>query len=120
MQKNPRPIGYSHFYSSCGRLPSGKPIARKNQKKDEKLRLTLVKNPDIARSLGEQKNTGQVHVGFALETDEGIGSAENKLKTKNFDFIVLNSLLDPEAGFQKTLIRLPSLIITGKAKNLLS
>ncbi|MDN3687101.1 bifunctional phosphopantothenoylcysteine decarboxylase/phosphopantothenate--cysteine ligase CoaBC [Cyclobacterium jeungdonense] len=77
------------------------PSPEKIKKKDGKLNLTLVKNPDIARNLGQEKKTVQVHVGFALETDEGFGSAEEKLKTKNFDFIVLNSLLDPEAGFQK-------------------
>ena len=42
-----------------------------------------------------------MHIGFALETDEGLLSAENKLIEKNFDFVVLNSLLDSEAGFQK-------------------
>ena len=38
-------------------------------------------------------------VGFALETNDGVSYASNKLKKKNFDFIVLNSLADPGAGF---------------------
>ncbi|WP_162341452.1 bifunctional phosphopantothenoylcysteine decarboxylase/phosphopantothenate--cysteine ligase CoaBC [Cyclobacterium salsum] len=92
------------------------PSSEKIKKKDDKLSLTLVKNPDIARNLGQEKKPGQVHVGFALETDEGSGSASNKLKTKNFDFIVLNSLLDPEAGFQKDTNQVTFIDKTGKSQ----
>ncbi|MDE5875334.1 MAG: phosphopantothenoylcysteine decarboxylase, partial [Muribaculaceae bacterium] len=62
--------------------------------------LRLVKNPDIAASLGAKKK-GQLLVGFALETDHEIENAIHKLKKKNLDLIVLNSLRDPEAGFMK-------------------
>ncbi|MDE6298235.1 MAG: bifunctional phosphopantothenoylcysteine decarboxylase/phosphopantothenate--cysteine ligase CoaBC [Muribaculaceae bacterium] len=62
--------------------------------------LQLVKNPDIAASLGARKK-GQLLVGFALETDHEIENAIHKLKKKNLDLIVLNSLRDPEAGFMK-------------------
>lgn len=62
--------------------------------------LRLVRNPDIAAALGKDKN-GRLLVGFALETDHEEENALSKLKRKNLDFIVLNSLRDPEAGFIK-------------------
>ena len=62
--------------------------------------LRLVPNPDIAASLGAVKKPEQVLVGFALETDRGILHAEEKLRRKHLDFIVLNSLQDAGAGFQ--------------------
>lgn len=61
--------------------------------------LHLVKNPDIARSLGEMKRPGQLLVGFALETDNEEHNAKLKLERKNLDMIVLNSLRDKGAGF---------------------
>lgn len=61
--------------------------------------IKLVKNPDIARVLGESKRDGQVLVGFALETDHEATNALDKMRRKNLDMIVLNSLRDPGAGF---------------------
>lgn len=61
--------------------------------------IRLVKNPDIARTLGERKRSGQILVGFALETDHEGDNAISKLKSKNLDMIVLNSLRDAGAGF---------------------
>ena len=61
--------------------------------------IKLVKNPDIARTLGEMKAPGQLLVGFALETDNEEFNAIEKLRKKNLDMIVLNSLRDPGAGF---------------------
>lgn len=63
--------------------------------------LELVKNPDIAASLGEMKTDKQILVGFALETDREEENALGKMKRKNLDAIVLNSLRDPLAGFGK-------------------
>lgn len=60
--------------------------------------LRLIKNPDIAASLGKNKN-GRIVVGFALETDNELGNAFAKLKRKNLDMIVLNSLNDSGACF---------------------
>lgn len=54
---------------------------------------------DIAAELGKLKKNGQVIVGFALETENERANAEKKIKTKNFDLIVLNSLQDAGAGF---------------------
>ena len=77
------------------------PKTEKIKKADEQLELTLEKNPDIARELGKVKQKHQFHVGFALETNHEEVYAREKLKKKNFDLIVLNSLQDAEAGFQK-------------------
>ena len=62
--------------------------------------LHLVPNKDIAASLGCMKREGQVLVGFALETENETQYAEGKLKRKNLDFIVMNSLRDAGAGFR--------------------
>ena len=70
------------------------------REKDEAPVLQLVKNPDIARMVGEQKRPGQVTVGFALETDNEEVNALGKMERKKLDMIVLNSLRDKGAGFQ--------------------
>ena len=62
--------------------------------------LELRPNPDIAASLGEIKRRDQVLVGFALETNDEEQNALLKIKKKNLDFIVLNSLRDSGSGFQ--------------------
>ncbi|MCQ2266903.1 MAG: bifunctional phosphopantothenoylcysteine decarboxylase/phosphopantothenate--cysteine ligase CoaBC [Bacteroidaceae bacterium] len=64
--------------------------------------LTLVQNPDIAAALGQVKTDGQRLVGFALETAasaEALHYGEDKLRRKNLDYIVVNSLCDAGAGF---------------------
>lgn len=61
--------------------------------------IRLVKNPDIAASLGKIKSDKQLLIGFALETDSEYSNALEKLKRKNLDMIVLNSLRDKGAGF---------------------
>ncbi len=69
--------------------------------KREKGTQTLVLKPtrDIAASLGQMKHKGQLLIGFALETNDEEANALYKLKKKNLDFIVLNSLQDRGAGF---------------------
>ncbi len=61
--------------------------------------IELEANPDIAATLGKQKTGAQICIGFALESDSGVEEALRKLKSKNFDAIVLNSLQDKGAGF---------------------
>ena len=73
---------------------------KKIKRKDGEMTLRLIENKDIAASLGAIKRDGQVLVGFALETNDETTNAENKLKQKNLDFIVLNSLRDPGACFR--------------------
>jgi len=75
------------------------PVSHKIKRKDENLALELEPNPDIALELSRLKKPGQFLAGFALETDNGLQHAREKLKKKNFDFIVLNSLQDKGAGF---------------------
>ncbi len=62
--------------------------------------IELQPTKDIAASLGELKNNKQIIAGFALETNDEIDNAREKLENKNLDFIVLNSLNDKGAGFQ--------------------
>ncbi|WP_290450968.1 bifunctional phosphopantothenoylcysteine decarboxylase/phosphopantothenate--cysteine ligase CoaBC [uncultured Muribaculum sp.] len=62
--------------------------------------IELVKNSDIAATLGAMKKPGQRLVGFALETDNEMSNALHKLKAKNLDIIVMNSLRDKGAGFR--------------------
>ncbi len=71
----------------------------KIKKKEETLTIELTKTKDILKSLGEKKKTGQVLVGFALETNNEKQHAMEKLQSKNADMIVLNSLNDIGAGF---------------------
>jgi phosphopantothenoylcysteine decarboxylase / phosphopantothenate---cysteine ligase len=73
--------------------------ATKIKRKEESLQLELTANPDIAATLGKTKKREQILAGFALETDNELAHAQEKIKKKNFDFIVLNSLRDAGAGF---------------------
>ncbi len=73
---------------------------QKIKKHTDNLHIDLVKNKDILLSLGEQKKK-QYLVGFALETENELENAKGKLKRKNLDAIVLNSLNDLGAGFGK-------------------
>ena len=66
----------------------------------DRLELKLVKNPDIAATLGGETGSRKL-VGFALETDHEYENAIGKMKRKGLDMIVLNSLRNPLAGFNK-------------------
>jgi phosphopantothenoylcysteine decarboxylase / phosphopantothenate---cysteine ligase len=72
---------------------------QKIKKSDDGLNLELTKTKDILKSLGEKKKDNQVLVGFALETVNEKEYAMDKLRKKNADMIVLNSLNDTGAGF---------------------
>ena len=71
----------------------------KIKKSDETLTLELKKTPDILKYLGTVKKKGQFLAGFALETHNEKENALKKLKQKNADIIILNSLADKGAGF---------------------
>lgn len=73
---------------------------KKIKKNSKTLSLELKKTKDIAKELGKLKTKKQITVGFALETDNETKNAKQKLKKKNFDLIVLNSLQDKGAGFK--------------------
>ncbi|HNS29819.1 MAG TPA: bifunctional phosphopantothenoylcysteine decarboxylase/phosphopantothenate--cysteine ligase CoaBC [Tenuifilaceae bacterium] len=72
---------------------------QKVKRKDDALVLELVPTCDIAKELGKLKQKGQVVIGFALETENEEANASAKLKSKNLDLIVLNSLNEKGAGF---------------------
>lgn len=76
-----------------------KPSGQKVKKNDEDLNIPLKRTADILKTLGQKKRKGQLLVGFALETHEGEIHAREKLKAKNLDLIVLNTLDDEGAGF---------------------
>ena len=70
----------------------------KIKKKDGELQLTLVRNPDILKELGEKKQH-QILMGFAAETQNVEAYAKGKLEKKNLDFIVANDVSKKDAGF---------------------
>ena len=73
---------------------------KKIKREKDDLTLNLKPTHDIAAALGKIKTGSQRLVGFALETNDETAHAQDKLKRKNFDFIVLNSLNDKGAGFR--------------------
>ncbi len=87
----------------CAAVADYKPAMYKSSKikREKELNPTieLVANNDIAAWVGENKSNSQLSVGFALETDNEEENAMRKLKRKNLDMIVLNSLNDSGAGF---------------------
>ena len=79
-----------------------KPATVSNQKikkKESQINLSLTKTIDVAGTLGKEKHKGQITVGFALETENEQEHAREKLRKKNFDLVVLNSLNEMGAGF---------------------
>ena len=75
------------------------PADRKIKKQEATFALELTKTTDIAATLGLQKRPDQLMMGFALETNDELANALKKLRAKNLDWIVLNSLRDSGAGF---------------------
>lgn len=72
---------------------------KKNEQEEDSLTLKLIKNKDILAALGNMKAKNQLLVGFSLETHNEAGFAFEKLKNKNCDLMVMNSLRDEGAGF---------------------
>ena len=79
--------------------PSKKNHNKIKKDKSEKISVQLVKNKDILKSLASKKTKGQKVIGFSLETEDELKNATKKLKNKNLDAIILNSLNDKGAGF---------------------
>ena len=95
---------------------------QKIKKTSDSLVLELVKTTDILAELGKMKKQGQTLVGFALETNNELENAVQKLKNKNADFIVLNSLKDEKAGFgydtnKVTILGKSGVVFTSELKN---
>jgi phosphopantothenoylcysteine decarboxylase/phosphopantothenate--cysteine ligase len=86
----------------CAAVADFTPVTRaasKIKREKENLILELEPTKDIAVSIGKIKKPEQFIVGFALETDDEEKNAIAKMERKNFDFIVLNSLHDPNSCF---------------------
>lgn len=90
----------------------------KIKKTDDTLELTLTKTTDILKTLGSQKRSGQIVVGFALETTDEHANAMLKLHTKGADMIVLNSLNDAGAGFGHNTNKVTLLHADGQVQTL--
>jgi phosphopantothenoylcysteine decarboxylase/phosphopantothenate--cysteine ligase len=75
--------------------------SQKIKKTEKTINLQLLKNPDIISWASENRGAKQFIVGFALETNNALEFALNKLESKKMDMIVLNSMEDEEAGFKK-------------------
>lgn len=87
----------------CAAVADYKPVeysATKLKRSDDEMTLQLTPNRDIAAALGAMKRAGQCVAGFALETDDENAHAREKLRKKNLDFVVLNSLRHEGAGFR--------------------
>ncbi len=89
----------------------------KIKKSGEAMTIQLVKNPDIAASLGANKRQGQIVAGFALETQNALDNALEKLHRKNLDFIVVNSLRTQGAGFNVATNQVSLLFPDNKAQH---
>lgn len=88
---------------------------KKIKREKDDLTLNLKPTHDIAAALGKIKTDSQRLVGFALETNDETAHAQDKLKRKNLDFIVLNSLNDKGAGFRCDTNKI-TIIDSGKAE----
>ena len=97
------------------------PTDKKLKKKPGTFVINLVPAVDVLTELGRKKNKKQLLIGFALETENELVNAQQKLRTKNLDMIVLNSLRDKGAGFgtstnKVTVIGKSGIILKGKVK----
>lgn len=79
--------------------PADQATCKIKRETDDVPTIRLVKNPDIAAEMGKIKRDDQKLIGFALETNNAIPNAFRKIKSKNLDMIVVNSLADKGAGF---------------------
>jgi phosphopantothenoylcysteine decarboxylase/phosphopantothenate--cysteine ligase len=97
-----------------------KPAARagtKWKKSGSAIEVLLEPTPDILKELGKHKKPGQIIAGFALETDNALENAGKKLKGKNVDLIILNSLQDEGAGFGTPTNKISILYKNGKIEH---
>ena len=87
---------------------------KKIKKSSNTLALELVKTPDTLAELGQLKSENQILIGFALETNDAVDNASGKLKRKNLDLIVLNTLEDKGAGFGHDTNKITTIDKTGE------
>lgn len=94
------------------------PAEKKIKKQEKHLEIVLEKTDDVLKELGKQKKKSQFLGGFALETDHEEANAMTKLKEKNLDVIILNSLNDKGAGFMQDTNKVTIFTGDGKKKKL--
>ena len=87
------------FSAAVADYTPGQVADQKIKKQGDNMTLDLVKTKDIAGTFGKIKKPGQLVIGFALETENELEYASEKLLRKNLDFIIVNSLQDDGAGF---------------------
>lgn len=90
----------------------------KMKKSEDTMTVSMVRNPDILVELGKCKTAGQVLCGFAMETQNLLENAQDKLKRKNCDLLVANSLRDEGAGFATDTNRVTILYADGRQEAL--
>ena len=87
----------------CAAVADYRPVItaeKKIKREGDTLNISLQPTQDIAASLGEIKQSNQILIGFALETDNEELNAKSKLERKNLDFVVLNSMRNKGTCFQ--------------------
>ena len=96
------------------------PAERSNTKlkKGDDFVLHLRRTPDILKTVGDHKRSGQTLVGFAMETNDAYENARRKLEEKNLDWIVLNNLTEEGAGFGPSTNRVTLLSRDGASEDL--
>ena len=98
------------------------PLSNKIKKSEKTYSLELDPTVDILKELGAKKKPGQTLVGFALETENELANARQKLKQKNLDMVVLNNPYNEGSGFRQltnkvTIIHKSGKVIDGVLKD---
>jgi phosphopantothenoylcysteine decarboxylase/phosphopantothenate--cysteine ligase len=88
-------------------------VEKQKIKRDGKLALSLVPNPDLLAGLGKNKKRQKL-IGFALETGNGVANGRAKLREKNLDLLVFNRADEEGAGFDVDTNRVSLLYPSGK------
>lgn len=113
-----RQMDVAVFNAAVSDFTPAEPSGKKVKRGEGEWTLRLKPTRDIAATLGALKTKGQVMVGFALETDHEVENALAKLKKKNLDLIVLNSMQDPGAGFGTDTNRVTMIDRSGNSERL--
>lgn len=87
------------FAAAVADYRPAKIAGQKIKKNESSFTISMIKNIDIAYEFGKIKTPGQLSIGFALETNDELSHAREKLLKKNFDMIILNSMNDSNACF---------------------
>lgn len=104
--------------AAVGDYRPAEPATEKLKKQADSLTVPLVRNPDILAELGRRKHSGQLLCGFAMETQNLLENAVEKLRRKNCDMLVANSLREEGAGFQTDTNRVILLYADGAQESL--